>query len=101
MRRVRSQAEDAAEDRILDALLPPHRNARGEPEREEGNTRQIFRKRLREGQLDDTAIELEIAPTAPQLEIMAPTSLEEMTEQLRGMFSGLSQAKQKRHQQHI
>ncbi|MDN5842721.1 MAG: ATP-dependent protease ATPase subunit HslU [Alcaligenaceae bacterium] len=95
MRRVRSQAEDAAEDRILDALLPPPRNARGEPEREESNTRQVFRKRLREGQLDDTEIEIEIAQTAPQLEIMAPPGMEEMTEQLRGMFAGLSQDKKK------
>ncbi|WP_269498807.1 ATP-dependent protease ATPase subunit HslU [Castellaniella sp. S9] len=95
MRRVRAQAEDAAEDRILDALLPPPRNARGEPERDENNTRQIFRKRLREGRLDDTEIEVEVAQAAPQMEIMAPPGMEEMTEQLRGMFAGLSQGKTK------
>ncbi len=95
MRRVRTQAEDAAEDRILDALLPPPRNARGEPERDETNTRQVFRKRLREGRLDDTEIEVEVAQTAPQMEIMAPPGMEEMTEQLRNMFAGLSQGKTK------
>ncbi|MFC4298704.1 MULTISPECIES: ATP-dependent protease ATPase subunit HslU [Castellaniella] len=94
-RRVRTQAEDAAEDRILDALLPPPRNAHGEPEREENNTRQIFRKRLREGKLDDTQIDIEVAQTSPQMEIMAPPGMEEMTEQLRGMFAGLSQGKTK------
>src|SRR5690606_5831492 len=70
--------------------------ARGEPERDEGsNTRQIFRKRLREGRLDDTEIDIEIAQAAPQMEIMAPPGMEEMTEQLRGMFAGLSQGKTK------
>ena len=95
MRRVRTQAEDAAEDRILDALLPPPRNTHGEPEREENNTRQVFRKRLREGKLDDTQIDIEIAQTPPHMEIMAPPGMEEMTEQLRGMFAGLSQGKTK------
>ncbi|MFA7438657.1 ATP-dependent protease ATPase subunit HslU [Castellaniella sp.] len=94
-RRVRAQAEDAAEDRILDALLPPPRNARGEPEREETNTRQIFRKRLREGQLDDTQIEIDITQAPARMEIMAPPGMEEMTEQLRGMFAGLAQGKTK------
>ncbi|MBV2182737.1 ATP-dependent protease ATPase subunit HslU [Castellaniella sp. MT123] len=95
MRRVRAQAEDAAEDRILDALLPPPRNAHGEPEREENNTRQVFRKRLREGKLDDTMIDIEVAQTPAHMEIMAPPGMEEMTEQLRGMFAGLSQGKTK------
>ncbi|MBV6272612.1 ATP-dependent protease ATPase subunit HslU [Alcaligenaceae bacterium CGII-47] len=95
MRRVRTQAEDAAEDRILDVLIPPPRNAHGEPEREENNARQVFRKRLREGQIDDMEIEIEIAQTAPQMEIMAPPGMEEMTEQLRGMFAGLAQGKTK------
>ncbi|TAN28471.1 MAG: ATP-dependent protease ATPase subunit HslU [Castellaniella sp.] len=94
-RQVRTQAEDAAEDRILDALLPPPRNAQGNPDREENTTRQVFRKRLREGKLDDTEIDIEIAQTAPQMEIMAPPGMEEMTEQLRGMFAGLSQGKTK------
>jgi ATP-dependent HslUV protease ATP-binding subunit HslU len=94
-RQVRTQAEDAAEDRILDALLPPPRNAQGNPDREENTTRQVFRKRLREGKLDDTEIDIEVAQTAPQMEIMAPPGMEEMTEQLRGMFAGLSQGKTK------
>ncbi|HEX2519377.1 MAG TPA: ATP-dependent protease ATPase subunit HslU [Castellaniella sp.] len=94
-RQVRTQAEDAAEDRILDALLPPPRNAKGNPDREENSTRQVFRKRLREGKLDDTEIDIEVAQTAPQMEIMAPPGMEEMTEQLRGMFAGLSQGKTK------
>lgn len=95
MRRVRTQAEDAAEDRVLDALLPPARNAIGEPEREESTTRQTFRKRLREGKLDDTEIDIEIAQAMPQMEIMAPPGMEEMTEQLRSMFAGLGQDKTK------
>jgi ATP-dependent HslUV protease ATP-binding subunit HslU len=94
-RQVRTQAEDAAEDRILDALLPPPRNAQGNPDREENTTRQVFRKRLREGKLDDTEIDIEVAQTAPQMEIMAPPGMEEMTEQLRGMFAVLSQGKTK------
>ncbi|TEA77835.1 ATP-dependent protease ATPase subunit HslU [Allopusillimonas ginsengisoli] len=95
MRRVRTQAEDAAEDRILDALVPPARNAQGEPERTDSNARQVFRKRLREGQLDDTQIEIEVSQMAPQMEIMAPPGMEEMTEQLRGMFAGLGRDKKK------
>ncbi|HET8597016.1 MAG TPA: ATP-dependent protease ATPase subunit HslU [Castellaniella sp.] len=95
MRRVRALAEDAAEDRILDALLPPSRNAQGQPEREENNTRQVFRKRLREGKLDDTLIDIEVAQAPAHMEIMAPPGMEEMTEQLRGMFAGLSQGKTK------
>src|SRR3546814_4776765 len=64
MRRVRTQAEDAAEDRILDVLVSPARNAHGEPEREENTARQTFRKRLREGKLDDMQIEIEVAQIA-------------------------------------
>ncbi len=96
MRRVRTQAEDAAEDRILDALIPPPRNARGEPEREDNAARQTFRKRLREGQLDDTVIEIDVAQQMPQMEIMAPPGMEEMTEQLKGMFAGLGRDKTKK-----
>lgn len=95
MRRVRSQAEDAAEDRILDVLIPPARNATGEPEREENGTRQTFRKRLREGKLDDTEIEIEVSQAMPHMEIMAPPGMEEMTEQLRSMFAGLGKEKTK------
>lgn len=95
MRRVRTQAEDAAEDRILDVLVPPPRDASGQPMREENNARQVFRKRLREGQLDDMQIEIEVAQVVPQMEIMAPPGMEEMTEQLRGMFAGLGRDKKK------
>ncbi len=95
MKRVRNLAEDAAEDRILDVLLPPSRDANNEPIREENNTRQIFRKRLREGKLDDTEIEIEVAAPMPQMEIMAPPGMEEMTEQLRGMFAGMGRDRSK------
>lgn len=95
MHRVRNLAEDAAEDRILDVLLPPSRSNQDQPEREETNTRQIFRKRLREGQLDNTEIEIEVAQPVPQMEIMAPPGMEEMTEQLRGMFAGLGRERTK------
>lgn len=96
MHRVKHQAEDAAEDRILDVLIPPSRNAMGEPERnEDSSARQTFRKRLREGTLDDTEIEIELAQAMPQMEIMAPPGMEEMTEQLRGMFAGIGREKTK------
>lgn len=96
MRRVKTQAEDAAEDRILDVLIPPARNAMGEPDRnEDSSARQTFRKRLREGKLDDTEIEIELAQAMPQMEIMAPPGMEEMTEQLRSMFAGLGRDKTK------
>lgn len=95
MRRVRTQAEDAAEDRILDVLVSPPRNAQGEPEREENSARQTFRKRLREGKIDDLQIDIEVAQQAPQMEIMAPPGMEEMTEQLKGMFAGLGRDKKK------
>ncbi|MCD0504120.1 ATP-dependent protease ATPase subunit HslU [Bordetella petrii] len=96
MRRVRTQAEDAAEDRILDALVPPARNASGQPERgEESSTRQTFRKRLREGQIDDLEVEIEVAQAMPQMDVMTPPGMEEMAEQLRGMFAGLARDKKK------
>ncbi|QEI04847.1 ATP-dependent protease ATPase subunit HslU [Pigmentiphaga aceris] len=96
MRRVRTQAEDAAEDRIIDILVPPARDAHGNPQRDDSNaTRQTFRKRLREGQLDDTEIEIDLAQSVPQMEIMSPPGMEEMTEQIRGMFAGMSQGKKK------
>jgi ATP-dependent HslUV protease ATP-binding subunit HslU len=95
MRRVKTQAEDAAEDRILDVLITPARAADGSPIREETTARQTFRKRLREGKLDDTEIEIEVAALAPQMDIMGPPGMEEMTEQLKGMFAGLSRDKTK------
>ncbi|KOF54341.1 ATP-dependent protease ATP-binding subunit HslU [Achromobacter sp. DMS1] len=96
MRRVRTQAEDAAEDRILDALVPPPRGANGEPERgEDSSARQTFRKRLREGKIDDLEIEIEVAQAVPQMDVMTPPGMEEMAEQLRGMFAGLARDKKK------
>lgn len=95
MRRVRTHAEDAAEDRILDVLLSPARDAHGQPIREENDTRQKFRKRLREGRLDDTEIEIELAQPTPQMEIMAPPGMEEMTEQLKSMFAGIGRERKK------
>ena len=96
MRRVRTQAEDAAEDRILDALVPPPRGASGEPERGEDNSaRQTFRKRLREGKIDDLEIEIEVAQAVPQMDVMTPPGMEEMAEQLRGMFAGMARDKKK------
>lgn len=93
MRRVRSLAQDDAEDRVLDALLPPPRGADGSPQREDTTTRQTFRKRLREGLLDDTEIDIEVAAAAPKMDIMGPPGMEDMAEQLKGMFAGLAKDK--------
>ncbi|HCP77001.1 MAG TPA: HslU--HslV peptidase ATPase subunit, partial [Pusillimonas sp.] len=71
------------------------RDAQGQPQREENTARQTFRKRLREGQLDDTEIEIEVEQPMPQMEIMAPPGMEEMTEQLKGMFAGMGREKKK------
>ncbi len=94
MRKQRSRAEDAAEDRILDALIPPPRSMAAEPPgvvaSTEGAARQAFRKKLREGTLDDREIEIELAEQRPPMEIMGPAGMEEMAEQLRGMFSQLA-----------
>ncbi|MBH9313338.1 ATP-dependent protease ATPase subunit HslU [Pseudomonas aeruginosa] len=98
IQKVKYRAEDAAEERILDALLPAARPARGfgdEPAREDSNTRQLFRKRLREGQLDDKEIDIEVADNPAGVEIMAPPGMEEMTNQLQNLFSGMSKGKKK------
>jgi ATP-dependent HslUV protease ATP-binding subunit HslU len=95
MRRVRSLAQDDAEDRILDALLPPPRAADGSPQRQDTTTRQTFRKRLREGLLDHTEIDIEVAAPAPKMDIMGPPGMEDMAEQLKGMFAGLATDKKK------
>src|ERR1035437_233210 len=93
MKKVRARAEDAAEDRILDILVPQPRSSgdfglgQSTVAANDSSTRQVFRKKLREGELADKKIELDVADTKPQLEIMAPAGMEEMTEQLRGMFS--------------
>ncbi|MFS2100106.1 ATP-dependent protease ATPase subunit HslU [Variovorax sp. Varisp85] len=95
--KVRARAEDAAEERILDVLLPPARGADGATPALDGPspTRQAFRKKLREHQLDDKEIELDLAEARAPLEIMGPAGMEEMTEQLRGMFGQLGGGKRK------
>ncbi len=94
-RKVRMRAEDAAEDRILDILLPGVRDTwqaeAGDTKPEESATRQKFRKMLREGQLDDKEIELDLAMTNASMEIFAPPGMEELTTQLQGMFQNLGQ----------
>jgi ATP-dependent HslUV protease ATP-binding subunit HslU len=97
MRRQRARAEDAAEDRVLDVLVPPPRSDFGlSPSQPVDNTaRQVMRKRLREGALDDKEIEIEVADPKPMLEIMGPPGMDEMAEQLKGMFANLGGAKRK------
>ena len=101
MIKVRARAEDAAEDRILDILLPPARDfgfasTQATEEEKAGNTtRQTFRKRLREGELNDRDIEIEVAEPRAQMEIMAPPGMEEMTEQIKSMFSGMGADRKK------
>jgi ATP-dependent HslUV protease ATP-binding subunit HslU len=95
-RKVRMRAEDAAEERVLDVLLPPAReNWAEERKAEETGTRQKFRKMLREGQLNDKEIELELAQTSANMEIFAPPGMEELTSQLQGMFQNLGQKRSK------
>ena len=95
MRKVRTRAEDAAEERILDILIPTARGLEAQTEVPNSTARQAFRKKLREHQLDDKEIELDVADAKAQMEIMGPPGMEEMTEQLRGMFSQLGQSKRK------
>ena len=96
MAKVRHLAEQATEERILDALLPPARNEFGEPEEsKENSTRQKFKEKLKNGELDDKEIEMEIAATPVGVEIMAPPGMEEMTSQLQGMFQNMGSGKKK------
>ncbi|GLQ74539.1 HslU--HslV peptidase ATPase subunit [Vibrio penaeicida] len=92
MEKVKFRAEEQAEERILDALLPPPREGWGSSENTEdkSNTRQVFRKKLREGKLDDKEIDIEVAAPQMGVEIMAPPGMEEMTNQLQGMFQNLA-----------
>jgi ATP-dependent HslUV protease ATP-binding subunit HslU len=94
--KMRHRAEDAAEDRILDALLPPARSfGEDAAPAQDTNTRQLFRKRLREGQLDDKEIDIEVADSPAGIEIMTPPGMEEMTSQLQNLFSGMAKGKKK------
>lgn len=89
--KVKYRAEEAAEDRILDVLLPPPENVFGEREEpQDKGSRQVFRKKLREGKLDDKEIEIDVSLPQVGVEIMAPPGMEEMTNQLQGMFQNLS-----------
>ncbi|SBT09150.1 molecular chaperone and ATPase component of HslUV protease [Candidatus Accumulibacter aalborgensis] len=97
MKGVRERAEGAAEDRVLDALLPP---ARGNffsdaQTTEDSTTRQKFRKKLREGELDDKEIEVEVAAPSMQAEIFAPPGMEELTSQIQGMFQNMGGGRKK------
>ena len=87
--KVAQRAVDAAEERILDALLTPARSSDAEAERD-STTRQVFRKKLREGSLDDKDIEIELSQMTAGVEIMAPPGMEEMTSQLQNMFSNMN-----------
>jgi len=96
MAKVRHLAEQAAEERILDVLLPPARNEFGEPEEDRDNsTRQKFREKLRNGELDDKEVEMEVSASPVGIEIMAPPGMEEMTSQLQGMFQNMGSGKKK------
>ncbi|MGB1402321.1 MAG: ATP-dependent protease ATPase subunit HslU [Porticoccaceae bacterium] len=92
MEKVAQRAMDAAEERVLDALLPPARSADAATDRD-SSTRQIFRKKLREGALNDKEIEIELRQMPAGVEIMAPPGMEEMTNQLQSMFSSMGQGK--------
>jgi ATP-dependent HslUV protease ATP-binding subunit HslU len=95
--KVKFRAEEAAEERILDILIPPAENAYGDKEpTEDKGTRQAFRKKLREGLLDDKEIDIDVAMQQVGVEIMAPPGMEEMTNQLQSMFQNLSGDKKKK-----
>lgn len=104
IKRQRVRAEDAAEDRVLDILVPPPRAASSDfgltpttpaAPAADNTARQVMRKRLREGSLDDKEIEIEVADTKPTLDIIGPPGMDEMAEQLKGMFANLGQGKRK------
>src|SRR5512144_200692 len=93
---VRDLAADAAEERVLDVLLPPAREVSfHDMKPTDSATRQKFRKMLREGALDDKEVEVEVSLLAPQMEIMAPPGMEELTSQLQGMFQQMGGARRK------
>ena len=104
MKSVRDRALDAAEDRVLDALLPPARSVGIDVEQEpvpDSTTRQKFRKKLREGELDDKQIDIEVAMPSMQAEIFAPPGMEELTQQIQGMFQNLGGGKKKQRKLQI
>lgn len=92
MEKVKFRAADVAEEKVLNVLLPP---ARGSEDDSNSSTRQVFRKKLREGELDDKEIEIEVSATPVGVEIMAPPGMEDMTSQLQSMFSNLGGGRKK------
>ena len=90
MERVRNRAEDAAEDRILDVLLPTPQQGMGVEQRDNANTRQVLRKRLREGDLDDQEVEIEVDAAPIGFEVVSPPGMEELTGQLQSMFANIA-----------
>ncbi|MBL8478665.1 MAG: ATP-dependent protease ATPase subunit HslU [Sterolibacteriaceae bacterium] len=95
MRIVRDRAMDAAEDRVLDVLLPSARVGAGDTASEDSGTRQKFRKKLREGELDDKEIEIEVAAPQASMEIFAPPGMEDLTQQIQGMFQNIGGGKKR------
>src|SRR5690606_28799459 len=95
IQKVRDKAFDAAEDRVLDILLPGSRTHGENGTVEQNNTRQVFRKKLREGDLDDKEIEIKVSEMIGGVEIMAPPGMEEMTSQLSNLFSNLGSGRKK------
>jgi ATP-dependent HslUV protease ATP-binding subunit HslU len=96
--KVAARAADAAEDRVLDVLIPPARDFGFNLNETQDNTaRQAFRKKLREGSLDDKEIEIELAPPMQQMDIVGPPGMEEMTDQIRGMFANMGGGRKKAH----
>jgi len=94
-RKVRHRAEDLAEDRILDVLLPPARDFSGAAMESDTATRQKFRKKLREGELDDREVEIETSVAQAQMEIFAPPGMEDLTSQIQNMFQNLGQGRKR------
>ena len=92
IKKVEQRAMDSAEERVLDVLLPPARSADGQTD-QGSSTRQVFRKKLREGALNDKEIEMELSQSTAGVEIMSPPGMEEMTSQLQNMFSNMGQGK--------
>ncbi len=98
MKKVATRAQDAAEDRVLDVLVPPARTVGfvAPPERDEDSaTRQKFRKKLREGDLDDKEIEIEVSAVPASLDVMAPPGMEELTQQIQSMFANMGRDRRK------
>ncbi|GAA4358561.1 ATP-dependent protease ATPase subunit HslU [Kangiella marina] len=104
MAKVENRAQDAAEEKVLDALLPPARQSSTDsawdqeekPKAEDSSARQVFRKKLRQGDLDDKEIEIDVAQMAVGIDIMAPPGMEDMTNQLQSMFQNMSPSKSKK-----